>query len=397
MGRNSEAGELPISESLSRLRSRTASARLSRPNTRSTTRSTCSGPRRTSAPDRQSPPWPICSASTACRRASGRYRFCTRSRSRSRRSRSSVSWARTAPGKSTLFNIITGVVRPDAGTMRLKGQTVTSRAATPRPIAAGVSRVFQEQALIGNVPVYAEPAPVAGGRFTRFGQWLDKRAMIEVAQAIVDDAGLDVDVRRPDRFLRLLQAPGDRDRPRLRGAAPRHGHRGSGGAAGRADLGARPRGRDRLLRPSQPTEGQRLLRLRLAPADRDPGALRSHLCDAGRTTVRTAHARLRPTRRPCTASWSGAAGRTTTIISSRQQEVGRPASRSSSSRACRAAASANVSLRAFAPARSSGSAGCSIRARAHSVGCAAGVEAPASSGSVALDGGPPERAPDRQP
>ncbi len=98
-------------------------------------------------------------------------------------------------GKSTLFNIVTGVVRPDAGTMWLKGRPFRP-ASYARAFAAGVGRVFQEQALIANVPVYANLLLSQEDRFTRFGQWLDKRAMIAVAQAIVDDAGLDVDVRR---------------------------------------------------------------------------------------------------------------------------------------------------------------------------------------------------------
>ena len=99
-------------------------------------------------------------------------------------------------GKSTLFNIVTGVVRADAGTMRLKGEAYRPQSYA-QAFETGVSRVFQEQALIPNVPVYANLLLSQEGRFTRFGQWLDKRAMVAVAEAIVADAGLDVDVRRP--------------------------------------------------------------------------------------------------------------------------------------------------------------------------------------------------------
>ena len=62
--------------------------------------------------------------------------------------------------------------------------------------ALGISRVFQEQSLILNVPVYENMALSQERRFTRLGQFVDNGAMIRVAEAIVEDAGLDVDVRR---------------------------------------------------------------------------------------------------------------------------------------------------------------------------------------------------------
>ena len=98
-------------------------------------------------------------------------------------------------GKSTLFNIMTGVARADAGTMTLKSRPYAPQSYADA-FAAGVGRVFQEQALIGNVPVYANLLLSQEDRFTRFGQWIDKHAMIAMAQKIVADAGLDVDVRR---------------------------------------------------------------------------------------------------------------------------------------------------------------------------------------------------------
>ena len=98
-------------------------------------------------------------------------------------------------GKSTLFNIMTGVVKADTGSMRLKGRPYQPQSYA-QAFAAGVGRVFQEQALIGNVPVYANLLLSQEDRFTRFGQWIDQRAMIAMAEKIVADAGLDVDVRR---------------------------------------------------------------------------------------------------------------------------------------------------------------------------------------------------------
>ena len=98
-------------------------------------------------------------------------------------------------GKSTLFNIVTGAVKPDTGTMSLKGRPYHPQSYADS-FAIGVGRVFQEQALISNVPVYANLLLSQENRFVRFGQFLNKRAMIEVAERIVADAGLDVDVRR---------------------------------------------------------------------------------------------------------------------------------------------------------------------------------------------------------
>ena len=62
--------------------------------------------------------------------------------------------------------------------------------------AHGVSRVFQEQSLILNVPVFENMVLSQERRYTRWGQFVDRGAMIRVAEKIVEEAGLDVDVRR---------------------------------------------------------------------------------------------------------------------------------------------------------------------------------------------------------
>ncbi len=98
-------------------------------------------------------------------------------------------------GKSTLFNILSGIVEADAGAMLLDGRPYRPRSyreATRR----GVSRVFQEQSLIANVPVYENLLLGAEGGFVRAGQFLDKRAMIAAAERIVAEAGVDLDVRK---------------------------------------------------------------------------------------------------------------------------------------------------------------------------------------------------------
>lgn len=98
-------------------------------------------------------------------------------------------------GKTTLFNIISGIVPPDAGSMTLRGQPfrpTNYRAASN----LGVSRVFQEQALIPNIKVYENLLLSHEARYARLGQLIDKQAMIATAQGVMDDAGLDIDVRR---------------------------------------------------------------------------------------------------------------------------------------------------------------------------------------------------------
>ena len=98
-------------------------------------------------------------------------------------------------GKTTLFNILTGLTRPDAGAMHYRGEPY-SPPAYNEAFALGISRVFQEQALVLNVPVYENLVLSQESRFTKFGQLIDRAAMISVAERIIDDAGLDIDVRR---------------------------------------------------------------------------------------------------------------------------------------------------------------------------------------------------------
>jgi ribose transport system ATP-binding protein len=98
-------------------------------------------------------------------------------------------------GKSTLLNILSGIVPADAGTMHL-ADAAYRPGSYGAAVAKGVSRVFQEQSLISNVPVYENLLIGQEGRFTRAGQFLDRSAMIAAAERIVDEAAIDVDVRR---------------------------------------------------------------------------------------------------------------------------------------------------------------------------------------------------------
>ena len=98
-------------------------------------------------------------------------------------------------GKSTLLNILSGITAPDAGALRIDG--------VPRPISSygdaqrlGVGRVFQEQALVPNVPVFENLLLGHERTFAAFGQFVRRRRMIEAAQAMVERAGAKIDVRR---------------------------------------------------------------------------------------------------------------------------------------------------------------------------------------------------------
>lgn len=95
-------------------------------------------------------------------------------------------------GKSTLFNVISGLVRPDAGEMRLGGRRFAP-ASFAEAASRGISRVFQEQALVPGLPVYENLLLGRDAQFYRAGIALRKR-MLAAAQAIVEAAEIEVDV-----------------------------------------------------------------------------------------------------------------------------------------------------------------------------------------------------------
>ena len=99
-------------------------------------------------------------------------------------------------GKSTLFNVISGIVQPDRGRVEYWGREIRP-ANYKESNLLGISRVFQEQALIPNIAVYENMLLSHESYFVRFGQILDRRRMIEVAQRIADSMKLDIDVRCP--------------------------------------------------------------------------------------------------------------------------------------------------------------------------------------------------------
>jgi ribose transport system ATP-binding protein len=98
-------------------------------------------------------------------------------------------------GKSTLFNIISGIIRPDSGRIELHGKEIRP-ADYHEASLLGISRVFQEQALIPNIPVFENLLLSHEALFTRAGQLLDRGRMIKTAERIVAAAGIDINVRR---------------------------------------------------------------------------------------------------------------------------------------------------------------------------------------------------------
>ena len=98
-------------------------------------------------------------------------------------------------GKSTLLNILSGIVQLDSGQMMLNAAPYRPRGYADAA-RRGVSRVFQEQALIPNLRGYENLLLSHEPRFTRFGQVVQQRRMIDLAQEMAVGAGIDVDVRR---------------------------------------------------------------------------------------------------------------------------------------------------------------------------------------------------------
>jgi len=91
-------------------------------------------------------------------------------------------------GKSTLLGVLSGVVRPDAGALRLSGGMVE----LPSPRAArtaGIATVFQELSLAKNQTVMEN---VFAGRLpSRFG-FVDRDALRRQTQALLDTLGLSI-------------------------------------------------------------------------------------------------------------------------------------------------------------------------------------------------------------
>jgi len=95
-------------------------------------------------------------------------------------------------GKSTLIGVLSGRIRRDGGTLEIDGTAVDFHA--PRDAIRHGIQVIPQELVVGHGLSIAEN--VLMGRFRRTGGiFVDRRAMLRDAQAIVDQVGLDVDVR----------------------------------------------------------------------------------------------------------------------------------------------------------------------------------------------------------
>jgi len=101
-------------------------------------------------------------------------------------------------GKTTLFNLITGILRPDAGKVTFDGQDITGR--PPHVLAGmGIGRTFQNIRLFQNLNALEN---VMVGRVVRTGSGVldalacsprdrrERREMIEQAEALLDWVGV---------------------------------------------------------------------------------------------------------------------------------------------------------------------------------------------------------------
>lgn len=95
-------------------------------------------------------------------------------------------------GKSTLIKIITGVERPDAGSLKLEGQPIQVKS-PQHAQTIGISTVYQEINLCGNLSVAEN---ILLGREPRKWRKIEWRAMQARAQQILQRLNIDIDVTK---------------------------------------------------------------------------------------------------------------------------------------------------------------------------------------------------------
>ena len=89
-------------------------------------------------------------------------------------------------GKSTLVKVMTGAVRPDAGTLRLGGQEVHF-SSTADAARHGVAVVAQELSLFPHLDILSNLFPM---REPRRGPIVDRRRMLEAARPVLESLGV---------------------------------------------------------------------------------------------------------------------------------------------------------------------------------------------------------------
>jgi ribose transport system ATP-binding protein len=98
-------------------------------------------------------------------------------------------------GKSTLLSVLSGVVRPNAGEIRVRGKPIAPRNYHDAN-AVGIFRIYQEQALLANLSVAENLYIGHESFFSRLG-FLNRRAMIDRARRELEilDVGVDPTAR----------------------------------------------------------------------------------------------------------------------------------------------------------------------------------------------------------
>src|SRR5256885_2389963 len=104
-------------------------------------------------------------------------------------------------GKSTLVKILAGAVDPDGGTILLDGAPVRF-ASTADAARHGVAVVSQELNLFPHLDVLAN---LFTKREPRRGPLVNRRAMVDAAEPVLAELGLDVPLRAPLGSLTLAQ------------------------------------------------------------------------------------------------------------------------------------------------------------------------------------------------
>ncbi|HEY2597266.1 MAG TPA: sugar ABC transporter ATP-binding protein [Candidatus Dormibacteraeota bacterium] len=105
-------------------------------------------------------------------------------------------------GKSTLIHVMTGVHRPDSGSILIRGAERHFRQPSEAE-QAGISAVYQELSLIDdldvaeNILLHREPR--------RWGPLLNRNRLYDDCRALLKDLEIDVDVRAPVRSLSIAR------------------------------------------------------------------------------------------------------------------------------------------------------------------------------------------------
>ena len=99
-------------------------------------------------------------------------------------------------GKTTLINLLTGVLRPDAGEVLLGAERITKKPPHAR-VKRGLSRTFQLNTLFADLTVLESVALAVCERRGECGDWLrpvaSRRAALEEAHDLLKTLGLDGD------------------------------------------------------------------------------------------------------------------------------------------------------------------------------------------------------------